>query len=97
MVFVRAAVRRVNVNRTGRFSEVEVGKELSGTIQMRSGVPQDSEVGLTLFLLISNDLQHAVEAWALMIAGDVKMVNRRSKYISIQSFLLLTTWDWPKK
>ncbi len=61
---------------------------------MRSAIPRVSEVGLILFLLIVNDLQHAVEALVLIFVGDVKMVNRRPKYISIQSFLILTTWDW---
>ncbi len=64
---------------------------------MRSAVPRVSEVGLTLFLLIVNDLQHAVETLVLIFVGDVKMVNRRPKYISIQSFLILSTWDWSQK
>ncbi len=41
---------------------MRVGEELSGTIPMRSGVPQGSVVGLYLFLFIVNDLPDILEA-----------------------------------
>ncbi len=65
MVFIGVAVRRVKAYFTGRFSEEYAGEELSGAIQMRSGVPPGSELGLILFLLIVNNLQYDIEALVL--------------------------------
>ncbi len=52
-----------------RVSGVHVCGGLSGTIPMRSGVPQGSVINLLLFLLFGTDLSDVLEA------DDVKMIT----------------------
>ncbi len=71
-----------------------VGGEHSGTIPMRSGVPQGSVISPLLFLLFVNDLPDFLEALTLLFADAVKMVTQRTQNMNLHSSLT-AVWDPP--
>ncbi len=81
------AVRWIEAYLSGGVSRVHVGGELSGTILMRSGVPQGSVIGSFLYLLFVNDLPDALEALTLLFADEIEMVTTRTQSINFHSSL----------
>ncbi len=72
-------VRWVAAYLPGRVSNVHISREFSGTLSMRSGVPQGSVIAPKLFLLFVNDFPGPLEAVTLFFVDNVKMVTPRTR------------------
>ncbi len=70
-----AVVRWIAAHLSGWASRVHVEEESSGTIPLRSGVPQGSMTGPLLFLFFLNDLLDSLEALTLLMVDNFKMVT----------------------
>ena len=57
---------------TNRTQEVVINNEHSDTISVRSGVPQGSAIGPTLFLIFINDLPETADSAVKLFADDTK-------------------------
>ncbi len=70
-----AVVRWIAEHLSGWASWAHVEEESSGTIPLRSGVPQGSMTGPLLFPFFLNDLLDSLDALTLLMADDFKMVT----------------------
>ena len=58
---------------TGRTQRVRVEREFSSWTQVKSGIPQGSFLGPTLFVMFINDMPDAVNSMCQLFADDAKI------------------------
>ena len=58
---------------TGRRHRVYVDGELSGWVNAKSGIPQGSVLGPTLFVIFINDLPNTIKNCCKLFADDTKL------------------------
>ena len=61
---------------TGRTQRVRVEREFSSWAQVKSGIPQGSVVGPTLFVMFINDMPDAINSMCQLFADDAKIFKR---------------------
>ena len=82
---------------TGRNQRVRVENEFSNSVPVKSGIPQGSVLGPTLFVIFINDMPEIVESMCQLFADDAKIfrnVSSREDCIKLQNDLdKLTEWS----
>ncbi len=77
---------------SGRVSREHVDGELSGTVSVRSGVPQGFPIG-PLFSPFRERPPDASETMTLLFANDIKMVTSLAQGLNIRNNFI-AVWDW---
>ena len=82
---------------TGRNQRVRVENEFSNSVPVKSGIPQGSVLGPTLFVIFINDMPEIVESMCQLFADDAKIfrnVSSREDCIKLQNDLdKFTEWS----
>ena len=82
---------------TGRNQRVRVENEFSNSVPVKSGIPQGSVLGPTLFVIFINDMPEIVVSMCQLFADDAKIfrnVSSREDCIKLQNDLdKLTEWS----